>query len=141
MAPPLSIRSDIAQAIVDRITLVTDYNYIKFDEVRLTSGDFQDHELPACQIIDLGESPFHEQRRVKKMWSCAIEVIIGPIGLTTPTQKDLWDLMELTERTLFAVPNLDIPGVIHMHLIGTSTDLHFMKPFYVGRIEIAVEYY
>jgi hypothetical protein len=136
-----SMRSQIADALLARIALVTDFEYKKFDEVRLAAGDFQDYELPAAQIIDLGEVVVHEQRRAKKNWQLAIEIIIGPDQAATPTQKDLWDLMETTERKIFEKPNLGIAGVLHMHLIATSTDLHFMKPWYVGRLEIQVEYY
>jgi phage portal protein BeeE len=141
MPVPLSLRSQIADEILNRLALVTEYQYRHFDVVKLAASDFQDFELPAVQVIDLGEAVEHEQRRAKKFWQLAIEIIIGPEMTETPDQKDLWDLMEHTERTLFAEPNLNIPGVIHMQLVSTSTDLHFMKPFYVGRLEIAVQYY
>jgi hypothetical protein len=141
MAAPLSLRSQIAQAVLDRLDLVGEYNYIGGDKVRLQSSDFQDYELPACQIIDLGNPATHERSRAKRLWTLAIEIIMGPTSTEEPTQKKLWDLVEYTENTLFAVPNLGIPGVIHMHLIDSYTDLHIMGPFYTARIEIEVEFY
>lgn len=141
MAIPTSFRSTIAAAIEARLALIPELKYVNFDDVKLAATDFADYQIPAVQLIDLGDANSHEMRRVQKLWSIAIEVIVGPTTAETPEQTDLWDLMELVERTLFAVPNLGIPGVIHMHLVTTTTDLHFMKPFYVGRIEIAVQYY
>lgn len=139
-----SIRTLIKRELVTRIKTVTDYETdVYFDKIRLTASDFQDSELPAAQLIDLGETPFHEMRRVKKQWNILIEIILGPESSdnTPPSQEKLWDLMERTERAIWAVPNLGIPGVIHMIMVGTSTDLHMMDPFYVGRIELMVEYY
>lgn len=136
-----SIRSDICDALTARLALVGDFKYIEFDKVRLLGQDFQEFELPACQIIDLGEANVHEVRRGRKTWTIVIEMLIGPNGLTKPTQKNLWDLMEKTENKLFEDPKLGIANVIHMKLLGSATDLHLMEPLYSGRIEITVDYY
>lgn len=139
--PPVSMRSQIADALMARLALVTEFKYTNFDKVKLVASDFQDFEIPACQIIDLGETVEHEQRRAKKFWNLAVEIVIGPSAAASVTQKDLWDLMEHTERTIFAVPNLGVSKMLHLHLIGTSTDLHFMEPFYVGRLELMAQYF
>ena len=138
-----SLRTLIYMEVVTRLKAVTEFeNDVYFDKVKLVASDLQDTDLPYCQIIDLGETPFHEMRRVKKQWNLLIEIIIGPeTSGDPPNQEDLWDLMEKAERTLWGVPNLGIPGVIHMIMVGTSTDLHMMEPYYVGRIELYVEYY
>lgn len=139
--PPVSLRSQIADALMSRLSLVTEFKYTNFDQVKLVASDFQDFEIPACQVIDLGETVEHEQRRAKKFWNLAIEIVVGPSTSEAPNQKTLWDLMEHTERTLFAVPNFGLAGLVHIHLLATSTDLHFMKPFYVGRLELMAQYY
>lgn len=137
-----SMRSQIADAILARLALVPDYNYRSFDTVKLLSSDFAEHELPAVQIIDLSEVVTHERNRALKDWNLAVEIVMGPTKEgAEPTQKLLWDLMELTENTLWAKPNLGIPGVVHMILNGTATDLHLLPGFYTGRLDMAVRYY
>jgi hypothetical protein len=141
MTAPQSIRSKIADALMARLALVTDLKYRAFDTVRLQASDFADYEIPAVQIIDLAELTTHEQRRGKKEWNLVIEVIIGPTEAEAVTQQKLWDLMQLIEETIWEVPNLGLTDVIHAKLLTTSTDLHLMAPFYLGRIELSVLYY
>jgi len=137
-----SIRSDIADALLNRIATVADIKYKAFDEVRLLASDFSDHEIPAVQIFDLQEVTIHENRRARKTWRLVVEIIIGPNGISaTPTQKDLWDMMQTIEQAIWAEPRLGLPQVIHARLITTSTDLHLMKPFYLGRLEMEIDYY
>lgn len=137
-----SVRSKIADAIMARLALVPDFKYRAFDFVKLQASDFQDFEIPAVQVIDLLEITTHEMARAKKEWNLVLEIIVGPDGVAaTPSQQTLWDLMQLTETTLWAVPNLGLQEVIHMKLLTTSTDLHLMHPFYLGRIELSVLYY
>jgi hypothetical protein len=138
-----SVRSDIATALLARLATVTELKYRAFDEVRLMASDFQDFELPAAQVIDLQETAEHEMRRKKANWQLAIELIVGPNGAATPSQQTLWDLMQTVERAIWASPaNLDLPGKVIQVVIGvSSTDLHLMKPFYLGRLEFSVLYY
>ena len=138
----VSVKSAICDAMLARLALMTEWKYKSFDLVKLESADFATNELPAIQMIDLGEINTHEMRRGKKQWNVVLEIIIGPDGVNTPpTQKDLWDLMQKTEETLWAVPNLWLPTVTQMVLLGSSTDLHLLTPLYLGRIEMLIEYY
>lgn len=141
MAIPISIRTQIANALMARLNLITEFNYRSFDTVRLQNGDFQEFELPACQVVDLGNPNVHEMKRGKRTWNIAVEIIMGPKSTDTPDQTDLWDLIEYTENTIFAVPNLGVAGVVHMLLLDSYTDLHLMQPYYLGRIELMIEYY
>lgn len=137
-----SLRSQIGDEILNRLALVPDFKYRSFDTVKLLASDFAEYELPAVQIIDLSEVVTHERNRALKEWNLAVEIVIGPTKEgSEPTQKILWDLMQLTEETLWAKPNLGIPGVVHMILIGTSTDLHLIPGFYTGRLDMSVKYY
>ena len=139
-----SKRTEIAQAIASIITtnLVPDsIKTVITDKVRLLAEDFQDWELPAVQIIDLGEVNQHEIRRGKKSWNLSIEVVIGPTAEDPVSQEELWDLMELLETTIWPTPQLGLSYVIHAKLLGSSTDLHLLDPFYTGRIDLVVDYY
>lgn len=146
MAIPVSSRSKIAQALLDIIAAaVPEVKYLAFDIVRLAASDFQDHELPAVQMFDAVELADYVQRSdVQKGWSIIIEVVVGPTSEQVPSQKDLWDLMQAVEMAVTTAPRLGPPGtvpkIIHAKLVGSQTDLHLMKPFYVGRIEIQVQY-
>ena len=142
MTAPSSLRRQIADAILARLALVTEFNYRAFDTVKLLASDFSEYELPGVQVIDLGEVVTHERNRVLKDWNLAVEIVIGPTKeYAAPTQSDLWDLMQLTEETVWAKPNLGIPGVVHMILLGTATDLHLLPGMYTGRIDMSVRYY
>jgi hypothetical protein len=138
-----SIKSDIATNLVTLLATITDFRYVHFDVVRLAASDFQDHEIPALQIIDLAEVATHEGTRVRKSWALAIEVIVGPRMTDTaqPNQKQLWDLMQEVELKIGSQPKLNLATVIHAKLGVSSTDLHLMRPFYLGRIELTVDYY
>jgi hypothetical protein len=137
----MSMKTLIAEAIMARLETVAGVKYKNFDIVKLLASDFQDHELPAIQLIDLNESVEHEQRRAKKTWTIALEVVLKPNEFGTKSQKDLWDLCYLIERTLWQFPNLGVPGVIHLRYLGSQTDLHLLAPFYFARLDFDVLYY
>lgn len=139
-----SKRTEIAQAIAAKITtdlVPASIKTVITDKVRLTASDFQDWELPAVQLIDLGEVNQHEMRRGRKTWNLALEVVIGPTAEDPVSQEELWDLMELLETTIWPVPQLGLTYVIHAKLLGSSTDLHLLDPYYVGRLDLTVDYY
>lgn len=136
-----SMKSKIAEAIVNQLSLVNELNYLKFDEVRVLMSDFLEHELPACQLIDISETAEHEQGRLKKTWNITLEVVMKQTIYRQVNQQALWDLMYRIERKLWVFPNLGIPGVIHMQYIGNQTDLHLVDPYYIGKLDFLVQYY
>lgn len=136
-----SMKSKIADALVAKLNEVSDLVYVKFDEVRVNATDFQEHELPACQVIDVQESVTHEQNRVLKNWNLTIEVVLKQTSYRIVNQQALWDLMYQIERKLWSIPNLGIPGVVHMVYIGNQTDLHLVDPYYIGKLDLQVVYY
>lgn len=137
----MSIRTQIAEALRLKIASLPEIKSATFDRVRLQTSDFAEWEIPAVQLIDLQETVTHELRRAKKSWNVIVELIMGDTSEKQYSQNDLWDLMEVVERSIFEKPNLQIAGVVHMKLIGTDTDLHLLSPFYLGRIELNIEYY
>lgn len=139
-----SLRSQIADAIISRLNLVLDLKSRSFDKIRLLEFDFDEWELPACQIIDGPESNIHEMKRGRKSWNLILEVVIGPKESTqyNPTQKDLWDLMETIEKTIMQPPTqLNLDFVIGIKLLGSQTDQGLLQPYYTGRINFNIDYY
>lgn len=136
-----SIRTQIAEKLITVIQAMGDYNWASHETIKLLASDFQEFELPAAQIIDLGDDSVHERTRAKKTWNLTVEIVIGPKTNYVPKQTDLWDLVEETEQALFADPKLGIEEVIHMRLLGSTTDLHVLQPLYTARIDLQVDYY
>lgn len=140
-----SLRTQIGNALAAQIlAAIPTLKYCKAGEKpKITTGDFNEFELPAVQIIGGIDTNKHEMARGRKLWNLMVEIIIGPIAATDyqPTQADLWDLMETAEQAIMAVPKLGIPSVIHVHLLGSEPDLALLLPMISGRIDIAVEYY
>lgn len=137
----MSKKREICEAILARLDTVEGLKTKSFDRVRLYSSDFQDHELPAVQIMDVDEQITHEMSRAKKNWTLAIEIIMKPNEFGAVSQKDLWDMQHRVERALFADPNLSIPGVVHLHYRSSTTDLHLLEPFYYCRMEVMCQFY
>lgn len=136
-----SLKSSIASAIITKLDTVAALKLKVFDKVRIAAGDFQDHELPACQLIDVGETIEHERSRAKKTWQISLELIMKPNEFGQISQQDLWDLQYDVERALWLNPNLGIAGVIHLRYIGSQTDLHLLDPYYFARLDFEVLYY
>lgn len=140
-----SLRTQIGNALAAQIlAAIPTLKYCKAGErPKITLGDFSEFELPAVQIIGGGDTNKHERSRGRKFWNLMVEIVIGPIAATDylPTQSDLWDLMEVVEQAIMAIPQLGISKVIHVHLLGSEPDLVLLTPLFSGRIEIAVEYY
>lgn len=136
-----SRRTDIAQALKTVVSGITEIKNVSFDEIKLLASDFQDFELPTVQIIDMAEDNTHEMGRGLKAWAISLEIVIGPKPNYWPVQSDLWDLLEKIESALFADPKLGLAYVTQMTLLGSTTDLHILKPFYTARMDIQIGYY
>lgn len=137
----MSIESAIVDAIVAKVAAVPGITTVAFDEVKISFDDFQETELPAVQIWDNGQIIKHENRRVRVDWAMSLELIMKSDIAGVVIQKDLFEKRREIQLTLFARPNLDIPGVIHMVYVGNISDLHFLKPYYIARLDIIVQYY
>jgi hypothetical protein len=136
-----SLKSSIAAAIMTKLDNVAALKLKAFDRVRLSAADFQDHDLPAVQLIDVGETIEHERARAKKTWQISLELIMKPNEFGEISQEDLWDLQYDVERALWANPNLGVAGVIHLRYIGSQTDLHLLDPYYIARLDFECLYY
>lgn len=136
-----ALKTTISQAIKARLQLIPDLKTVEFDKVRLRSDDFMSIECPAVQFIDVAEQVEHERSRAKKTWVLALELVMKATGEAPLSQVDLWDLQYKVERKLWGIPNLGIPGVIHLRYQGSQTDLHLLEPYYFVRMDIEVLYY
>ena len=141
MAVPVSLKSDIADAILTRLATITEIKYFSFDKIRLSADEFREHEFPAVQLYDVSQDIQHERGRILTNWFLALELLMKSSVSGTVDQKDLWDLQHKIERTLWETPNLGIPGVIHLVYIGSNTDLHLLEPIYFARMDFAVRFY
>jgi hypothetical protein len=136
-----SIRTQIAEKLVTVLSAITDIKSVAYDNIKMLASDFQDWEIPAIQIIDLGDDNQHEQRRARKTWNFTLELVMGNKTTGIISQKDLWNLLQKIEIALFQTPNLGIAGIIHMILLGSTTDLHMLMPFYTARLDMQILYY
>ncbi len=136
-----SLRAQIAEKIITVINASGYFKWASHETIKMLASDFQEYELPALQLIDLGDDSVHERTRAKKTWNLTLEIVIGPKTNYVPKQTDLWDLLEITEQALFYDPKLGIDEVIHMKLLGSTTDLHILQPLYTARIDLQVDYY
>lgn len=137
----MSIESDIVDAIVAKVSAVTGITSVEFDEVKLSVEDFQSHELPAVQIWDSGASIKHEQGRILSNWNLALELIMKSSTGGTVDQKALFEKRREIQLALWENPNLGIPGVVHLIYTGHVSDLHLLNPYYIARIDFAVQFY
>lgn len=137
----MSIESDIVDKIVTIVDGAASINYISFDKIKLATSDFQAHELPAVQIWDNGQQIAHERGRILVDWALSLELIMKSDVSGVVDQKALFELRREIELALWAIPNLGIPGVVHLVYTGNISDLHLLEPFYIARIDFTVKYY
>lgn len=136
-----ALKTQISEAIVARLEDIPEIKTIEFDKVRLRSDDFMSVDCPAIQLIDISEQIEHERSRAKKVWSLALELVLKGTAETPVSQVDLWNTQYLVERKLWGLPNLGIPGVIHLRYLSSQTDLHLLEPYYFVRLDLEVLYY
>lgn len=139
---PRSTKSKIADALKAIVQGMPVFKYVSFDKIKLLAADFQPHEIPGAQFIDIAETITHERNRAKRDWQITLEVVLrSSQDEGEVTQQDLWNIEYQIARKIWEVPNLGIPGVIHCLYVSNSTDLHLLEPFYLLRLDFSVLYY
>lgn len=136
-----SMKAKIAEALVSKLETVRDLKYISFDRIKLLASDFNDTEIPAVQVYDVSSEHQHENSRSKYFWRLTLEILMKGNEWRQVSQTDLWNLEYQVKRALFVNPNLGVPGVIQLTLLGTSTDLHLLEPYYFARMDLEVQFY
>lgn len=137
---PQSTKSKIADALVAIVQGMDEFNYVKFDEVRLYTSDFKEWELPAAQFIDVAEQIEHQKLEAQRTWSITLEIIHKPTMGDLVSQKTMWNLEYRVSRAIWKNPNLGVKGVINARYTSNETDLHLLKPFYLLRMNFDVVY-
>ena len=137
------MKSIISEAVLEKLQGITRVKYLSFDKIKIIQSDFNDHELPAIQIIDISETVTHEQNRTKNTWMLSLEIVMRTTEIEPIGQQDLWNLEYEVKRKLWADPTLGIKnkGMVHLRLLGTTTDLHLLEPFYYCRMDFEAIYY
>lgn len=136
-----SMKSKIAAEIINRCSTIARVKYVAFDKVKLLASDFNESQIPAIQLIDIGMTSQPEQSRASKSWQIALELLMRSDQYREVSQQDLWNLENEVLRKVFANPQLGIPGVKDLVLLGSTTDLHLLEPYYYSRISIQVNFY
>jgi hypothetical protein len=136
-----SMKDRIAKKLVERLQQIPSLRTVEFDRVRLRADDFMSVDCPAVQVIDVAETIEHEGRRAKKTWSLALELVMRGTADQPISQRDLWNLQYEVERMLWGIPNLGIPGMIHLRYLGSQTDLHLLDPYFFARLDLEAIYY
>lgn len=113
---------------------------VEWERIRLLSTDFKDHELPVAQFYHLRTDYEQQQGRVQGRMQIAIEVCLKSTATSVVDQRDLFDKMDDVLKAIGTQPNLGIPGVIHLRLLGDETDLHSITPHYIGILNFEALY-
>jgi hypothetical protein len=137
---PQSKKSKIADALKSLIESMPVFKYVAFDKIKLLASDFQPHQVPGAQFIDVAEVITHLRNEVQRDWQITLEVVLRTSQDEQIEQRDLWNIEYQIARKIWATPNLGIPGVIHCQYISNSTDLHLLEPFYLLRMDFIVQY-
>jgi hypothetical protein len=135
------VEAQIIDALVEAIDTVPEIKTIRADRIYLGTTQFRDHEFPAVQIWDVGQSIEHQRGRILVNWSLSVEIIMKSLLSGLVDQGALWELRRDVQRAMWANPNLGIPGVVHLIYTGNVTDLHSIEPHYIARIDFDVQYY
>ena len=142
MASP---ESDIADALVGIVSAVAGINTVTFDRVKASVSDYLEHEVPAVQIYDIGQSVEHQRGRILVSWALSLELVMKSYTsggtITVIDQKALWDKRREIQQAIWDKPNLGLPTVVHSILNGNITDLHMNLPYYIARIDFDVQFY
>jgi hypothetical protein len=136
-----SMKSKIANALTTICKTIPRVKYTSFDKIKLLASDFQDHEIPAIQLIDVGLTSEHVQARAKKTWQISLELLLRQDQYNQISNNTLWDFENEVLRAIWANPNLGIPGVVHPVFLGSHVDLHLIAPMYYSRLDFQVVFF
>lgn len=140
-----SIHRLVIEAIKTKLEELTWPRLIAFEEVRLTSSEFKDHEIPAIQVYDIGDTATEQiQGRTENDFEIAIEIVMKRSSSDYIGQGDLFDRRLEVKRKLGEDPTLGLQNLDpsqgrfkHIKYNRCITDLHILKPYYVARLEFS----
>lgn len=116
-------------------------NLVTWKKIRIANSDFRETEFPAIQFYDAGQSIQHEAARLSVTWRISVEVLLKSKSSGELDMGDLFEKRQAVEQKIGEVPNLGIPGLIHIRYVGNVTDLHTIMPVYYARLDLEILYY
>lgn len=113
---------------------------VAWEQIRLLSSDFQDHELPCVQFYHVRTDYTPQQGRVEARMQFNVEVCLKSNANSSVDQQALFDRMDDILKAVGTNPNLGIPGMIHLRLLSDETDTHTIVPHYLGILAFEATY-
>lgn len=129
------------------LSALTWVKYCEYERVKLWTTDFGDHELPAIQIYDVGETARNQQQRDSIVWNLAVEIVMRKNVDEDVNQGLLFQRRLEVKRAIGADPTLGLQDVvvaasegrmIHIRYAGGMTDLHILEDKYLARLDFQV---
>jgi len=137
---PVANDSAILDAIENRIKTLTWVKKVESENIRLEFSEVHDHEVPYVQIYDNGQSFTHQRGEILVDWQIAVELALKASSTSTVNMRTLLDKRQEIEQVIGAIPNLGIPGVIHVLYLQNTPDLNLVRPFYTTTLLFSVQY-
>ena len=141
-----SIETRIFEALKDRLEGLKWLKSVEFDNIKLFSTDWQEHEVPAVQFYDAGQSNIHQRGVLEVDWSITLELIMKPKVTGRIDQRDLLDKKYAIERRLGTKLQLGIQGLqgigsmVHITYPSAITDIHILDPFHVAIMSFVIKF-
>jgi hypothetical protein len=134
-------RRDIFDAIKAQLLAeITWAKSVEWENIRILSSDFGEHEIPRIQFYTVGTSFKPIQGQVQATTSIVIEVCLKSSTLGVVDQRDLFDKMNDVMLAMGKKANLWLPGVIHIRPLSDECDTHTIQPHFIGIMVFEVVY-
>lgn len=137
----MSKRHDILEATKTQLTTyLTWAKSIEWENIRIMSSDFGEHEIPRVQFYYLTTEYQQQQGRVQATAILNVEVCLKSTETLVVDQRDLFDKMDDVLLAFGKQANLGVPGVIHVRLLSDEVDAHTILPHFIGILTFEVVY-
>lgn len=137
----MGVRSQIFDAFCAKLEAIPWVNTVAWDKVRIVASDIQAHEVPLIQVYALRGQSIHVGQKIQCNLQIFVELVLRQSDNQAVDQKQLFDYLEDIEQAIGANPNLGVPGMVHVKLLGDEIDLHTIDPFFYGRIAFEAIYH
>lgn len=137
----MSKRHEILEAVKSQLSSsLTWAKSIEWENIRIMSSDFGEHEIPRVQFYFLNTNYQQLQGRVQATAILNVEVCLKSSENAVVDQRDLFDKMDDTLQAFGQRANFGVPGVIHARLLSDEVDAHTILPHFIGILTFEVVY-
>lgn len=139
-----SMEKKIFSAIKAKLEELTWLKTVEYERIRGTLSDYQPHEVPGVQIMDLIEPYQHTQQRVKTAWQILIELFQATNSDGSHNQGLLMDRKFEIERKIGDNLRLDIVSVPddgriwHIKYVQSQTSLFLVNGMSLASMQFEV---